>query len=119
MDKSKASDQQDLAGVAETTQPPQVQPPIDPSAPPVRRKPATPRSQSERLLGVKDPEPELTERPVGRKRAPKSKPESDEPTWFAGLSLQDEPVQHVDLEWDPADNPLGAAIAAKLAGGAE
>lgn len=101
------SDQQEKAEVAEIAQPAQPATPVETSAPPVRRKPATPRSQSERLLGVKDPELELTERPVGRKRSsrPAPKPAPRTVTFL------------IDGEWDAEHHPVGYALAAELAGG--
>jgi len=94
MSEGTCSDQQERADVADIPQPAQADTPKSTSAKPTRRKP---RSQSERLIGVKDPEPELTEQPVA-------------PRTVTFL---------IEGEWDAATEPVGYELAAELAGGAE
>ena len=103
MHDDTAGNQSELADVPETTQAAHSTPPPSGVDTPVRgaqEGKVTRRSGSERLLGLADPKPEPTERPVARKRTPKAKPVT--------YLLEDGGA------WDSEQTPVGHALAVEL-----
>lgn len=81
-----------------------------PKDPPTPAGSITQKSPAERLIGVADPKPELTERPVARKRTAKPKP-APKPA--------PKTVTFVAQEWDAEETPVGYALTTELAAGAK
>lgn len=104
MHDDTAGNQSEPADVPETTQAAHTTAATSTSDTPVRvaqKGKVTRRSGSERLLGLDDPQPELTERPLARKRrTPKSKPVT--------YLLEDGGA------WDQDETPVGHALAVEL-----
>jgi hypothetical protein len=66
----------------------------------------TQKSPAERLIGVADPKPAPSERPVARKRTAKPRPTP-------------KGVKFVGQVWDAEETPVGYELATELAAGAK